>query len=650
MTAVPVALARRPDVRLSRAAAFVLLLAAGALLYVLFQGQQSLAFDGQNDLFSFFNSIRDWFTANRTTAPIFVYAIEPIRVAVKWLVEEYTAVLTALGWIGVTAIGGALGLVFVTWRTALLVVGAFLVIGLLGLWVAMVDTLGLILAAVMLSLLIGIPLGILAGRSDRFQRLVTPVLDFMQIMPTFAYLAPLALLFLIGPATAAVATMIYAMPPAIRITALGIRGVPKETVEAATSLGSTDLQLLRKVQLPMARTTVGLAVNQTIMMALSMVVIAALVAAGGLGQKIISPLETLDVGASFNAGFAIVLLAMVLDRLTASASQATDRRARGRSRITPSQRRTLVIGVAVATAVVVLAGVVLPVGRQFPTGWAFSFAEPVNSLTRWITLNLVGITDGVKNAISYGLLNPVQDTLTNAPWWLVVGLTTGTALLVSGRRAALMVAVSLLAIAGLQVWEHAMETVTQVLVAVAITIVIGIAVGVAAARSDRFSAFIRPVNDAAQTMPSFVYLIPAVALFEPSRFTAIVAAFIYAIPAVIRLVEDGIRAVPATVIEAATAAGASRFQMIFKVQLPVARRSLLVATNQGMVLVLAMVVIGGLVGGGGLGYDVVAGFSQGFKFGQGMAAALALVLLGVVLDRTTQGAAGGRKVAAGAAA
>jgi glycine betaine/proline transport system permease protein len=135
-----------------------------------------------------------------------------------------------------------------------------------------------------------------------------------------------------------------------------------------------------------------------------------------------------------------------------------------------------------------------------------------------------------------------------------------------------------------------------------------------------------------------VYLVPAVALFGPTRFTAILASVIYAVPAVVRLVEDGVRGVSPTVIEAATAAGTSRLQMILKVQLPMARRSLLVAANQGVVLVLAVVVIGGLVGAQALGFDVVAGFSQRSVFGRGIAAAIGIVLLGVVLDRITQGA------------
>jgi glycine betaine/proline transport system permease protein len=172
-----------------------------------------------------------------------------------------------------------------------------------------------------------------------------------------------------------------------------------------------------------------------------------------------------------------------------------------------------------------------------------------------------------------------------------------------------------------------------------------VALGVAAARSRVVSTVLRPINDAAQTLPAFVYLVPAVALFGPTRFTAILASVIYAVPAVVRLVEDGIRGVSPTVIEAATAAGTNRLQMILKVQLPMARRSLLVAANQGVVLVLAVVVIGGLVGAQALGFDVVSGFSQRTVFGRGMAAAIGIVLLGVVLDRITQGAGSRRSVA-----
>jgi glycine betaine/proline transport system permease protein len=166
-----------------------------------------------------------------------------------------------------------------------------------------------------------------------------------------------------------------------------------------------------------------------------------------------------------------------------------------------------------------------------------------------------------------------------------------------------------------------------------------VAVGVAMGRSRRVDAAVRPVLDAAQSMPPFVYLVPFLALFAASRFTAILAAVVYAVPVVTKIVADGIRGVSATTVEAATAAGSTRWQVISKVQLPMSRHALALAANQGVIYVLAMVVVGGLVGAGALGYDVVAGFSQAQLYGKGLAAGAAIVLLGIMLDRVTQAGA-----------
>jgi glycine betaine/proline transport system permease protein len=174
---------------------------------------------------------------------------------------------------------------------------------------------------------------------------------------------------------------------------------------------------------------------------------------------------------------------------------------------------------------------------------------------------------------------------------------------------------------------------------------VGLLLGIASARNDRLAAGLRPVLDGAQVMPSFVYLVPAFVLFDPSRFTAIFAAMIFAVPVVIRLTEAGIRMVPESLVEVATASGATGWQVLVKVRLPSARPAILLAANQAVILVLSMVVVGGLVGGGALGYDVVAGFSQARLFGMGLAAGIVLVLLGIMLDRMTQGAAGRRPVA-----
>jgi len=533
-------------------------------------------------------------------------------------------VLYALGFAGLVAVAGALAAVLAGWRTTVLAVAGFLAFAVLGLWDESVDTLVLTLSAVLLSGLIGGPIGVLAARVPWLGAALRPVLDVMQIMPTFAYLAPMTLLFLIGEPAAVIATLIYAVPATIRITELGIREVSATTVEAATALGSTRWQLLSKVRLPMARKTIVLAVNQTIMMALSMVVITALIDAPGLGQNIMRALERVDVGAAFDAGLAIVIMAVVLDRVTTNAAARSTRHGR-------ATRRWIIAGAALAVVVVIA---VLPIGDGLPK---VSFASPVNDVTGWVELHWFDATEWIKNTASAGLLDPLESVLVTTPWWLFVLVVAVFGTLVSGWRAAGLAALAAAGVAGLGLWQHAMQTLASVLVTIVLTMIIGIVLGVYSARHDWFGAALRPLLDAAQTMPSFVYLLPAVALFGASRFTAIMAGFVYAVPPVVRLVERGLRDVPATVVEAAVSAGSTPRQLLWKVQLPMARGGLLLAANQGIVMVLAMVVLGGLVGAGALGYDVVAGFSQREDFGKGLAAGFAIVLLGILLDRLTQG-------------
>ncbi len=602
------------------------LVVATVIAYAVFRTDG--AADDNDRAFRFFDSVRDWVDDNRDTSPLFLYGFNYARLGVRQLVDVLAAGLSGLGFAGLVAAVTALGAVLAGWRTGLLALGGFLAFGVLGLWEQSVDTLVLTLSAVVLSVLIGVPLGILAARVRWVGAALRPVLDVLQIMPTFAYLAPMTLLFLIGEPAAVIATMIYAVPATIRITALGIAEVSPTAVEAATALGSTRWQLLAKVRLPLARTTIALAVNQTIMLALSMVVITALIDAPGLGQNIVSALQRVNVGAAFDAGLAIVILAVVLDRITTNAARRT------RVHRTDRQRRLRLIGAGVALVVVAVASLVTVDAGDLPT---YSFAAPVNDLVGWIELHWYDVTEGLKNGVSAGVLDPLETVLVTTPWWLFVAAVAAFGTLISGRRAALIAALAAAGPAALGLWQHTMQTLATVLVAIVITMVIGVAVGVFCARHDRLATGVRPLLDAAQTMPSFVYLLPAVALFGASRFTAIVAAVIFAVPPVVRLVERGLRDVPPAVVEAALSAGSTPRQLLWKVQLPMARGGLLLAANQGIVMVLAMVVVGGLVGAGALGYDVVAGFSQRELFGEGLAAGLAIVLLGILLDRLTQG-------------
>lgn len=204
------------------------------------------------------------------------------------------------------------------WRFGLFALLSLLVIRITGFWDQTMVTLALVFSATIISLIVGVPLGILSARSDRFNALLRPVLDFMQTMPAFVYLIPAAMVFGLGRVPGILATVVFAMPPVVRLTALGIRQVNGEQVEAGQAFGCTSMQLLWKVQLPIALPTIMAGVNQTIMMALSMVIIASMVGAGGLGNDVLASIQRLDIGLGFESGLSVVLLAIILDRLTES--------------------------------------------------------------------------------------------------------------------------------------------------------------------------------------------------------------------------------------------------------------------------------------------------------------------------------------------
>lgn len=208
----------------------------------------------------------------------------------------------------------------IAWRASKLKLAIGSAIGLtliwnLGLWSAFVDTLVLVIWAALVSMLIGFPLGILAGKKDGFQTFIMPILDFMQTMPSFVYLIPALLLFGIGKVPALFATVIFSMPPIIRMTDLGIRQVPKDLIEVGESFGCTPMQLLFKIQLPGSIPTIMAGVNQTMMLALSMVVVAAMIGAGGLGAGVLQSIAQLKNGMGFEYGIAVVILAIILDRI-----------------------------------------------------------------------------------------------------------------------------------------------------------------------------------------------------------------------------------------------------------------------------------------------------------------------------------------------
>ena len=622
---------------------------------------------------------KQWSIRNQTTHPVFLYFFEPISDAIDIALRRAETFLLWLPW------PVLLAAVFLTaqkagnLRLGLLTSFCLLFMGLVGLWPESMQTLALMAVSVFIALLIGIPLGIWAGRNKKVERGLRPFLDAMQTMPAFVYLLPVVLFFGIARVPSAVATIIYALPPAIRLTTLGIREVDREAVEAARSFGATPRQVLLKVQLPLALPTIMAGVNQTIMMALGIVVIAAMIGAAGLGGVVLDSLRSLRVGLALEAGLAIMFLAVLLDRL----SEAIAMRNRtgvvvkngrlfprswqtnqliirleagldwlyracgkGLARLAQLSRSDFVVQYAYLFASLLLLAALLWLGRaldwtSFPEAWRFNLQEPTDTAVRWMRDNLFEFELGpfllgtrpFSNFVIVQLLDPLdaffQEFLS---WPALILLVALLGYWVSGWRLALGGAVVLLGIGLLGMWELALVTLSQVIVAVFFSLIIALPLGIWAAKSNTVAAVLRPILDFLQTIPAFVYLVPVIMLFNVGRVPGIMASVLYALPPAIRLTNLGIRQASPEAVEAAQAFGSTSRQLLLKVQLPLALPSIMTGINQTVMMVLAMVVVAGMVGGAGLGLEAVNGLARN-QLGQGIEAGLAIVILAVVIDR-----------------
>ncbi len=625
------------------------ILALWVVIWAVTKGNDTLELAGRErtDVQKRLTEFRDDVIGSRNENPIIQLTYEIgswFTSAVDWLqrmisVENFPRPVPEVGWLGVTAVAVWIGLAVAGWRISVLIGLAFVSFGVFGYWSDAIDLLIITFVAVGVSVLIGMPLAVLMGTGSRaVHAVMTTILDVLQTLPTFVYLAPIVLFFGIGASGAVVCTLLYALPPIIRVAGHGIRSVSAPTIEATDSAGQTGWQRLRKVQLPMARRTIVVGLNQTTLAALSMATIAAFVDGPGLGQPVLDYLKTVNVGGAFVPGLLIVIMAIMLDRTTTAASEYGERAARGG--IDLKQRR---IVLAAAGAPVV---VCLYLSRNY--SWAAEFGETswqsrlegwVNDFFEWFTDTFRDLTQGFKDLISTVLLNPLESLLAESPWWLVATALLALAFALGGLRALGSTVVCIAGLLYFGLWNHAMITLNMTLVGTVLVMILALVFGVWMARNPKLDLVIRPLLDAGQTIPPFVYLIPVLALFGPTRFTAIVAGVVYAAPVAIKLVADGVKAVSPTTLEATRSSGSTTWQEIVKVQLPMARGSLVLATNQGLLYVLAMAVIGGLVGAGGLGYDVVLGFARSEEWGFGAAAAISIVLLGIMVDRIARGAA-----------
>ncbi|MCA0869372.1 ABC transporter permease subunit [Seohaeicola saemankumensis] len=587
-------------------------------------------------------------------------------------------VTTAVGWLlgGVPmALLGFLGLSFVLAS---------------GYWSESMNTLALVAVSVPVALVVGGAIGILANEVPRIKTAVDAVLDVMQTVPTFAYLTPLLLLFGFGPVVGLIASAIYAAPPMARNVILGLERVDPDIKEAAIMSGGTRWQQLFQVELPSASTQIMVGVNQSLMAALSMVIIAAVI--GGfddIGWEVLLTMRKAQFGQSLLAGLVIVVFAVVIDRM--SGAMATERK--------KHDTRVFYGLLLVSVAVTLLFWARLPNPAEF-TALA-PVADHVDQALTTFTVANGATLDAIKNgAMFYGLLplrigldqavlpftwgfawtagmsaalfaagaglclvlawrgrltsglmvmigvGVLETGITNLPWPFVLTGAGALAWVAGGRRLALTVLVLLSTILVSGLWDRALLSLYLSGASVFACTVVGGATGVLCAVSPLAWRVVRPICDMLQTIPLFVFLIPVLMFFQIGEFSAFLAICAYAIVPMIRYTRHGLVSTPPDLIEAATATGATPWQIMRDVRTPYAAPTILLGLNQTILYGFAMLVIAALIGTTGLGQSIYLALGQA-DVGLGLSAGAAMAILALIADRIVQGFAEERRQALG---
>ncbi len=587
-------------------------------------------------------------------------------------------IVTAIGWY----IGGL--------RMALLgLVGLSLVLA-SGYWVESMNTLALVAVSVPLAVLGGGAIGIMAYESPKVRSALLTVLDVMQTVPTFAYLTPLLLLFGFGPVVGLIASAIYAAPPMARNVLLGLERVDHDIKEAAVMSGGTRLQQLFLVELPSATTQIMVGVNQSLMAALSMVIIAAVI--GGfndIGWEVLLTMRKAQFGQSLLAGLVIVVFAMVIDRMSAQMAR--------------TRKRFDLRGVYAILGITAL--LALAMWQSLPGAEDFDLFAPVAA---WVDTSLGAFTathgaalDAFKNAIMFYLFLPLRIGLDNAvlaftwgfqwtgsmslwlfgitiavaaglvwrghllagglllcftiitetgiselPWLFVLAGAATLGWMSGGRSMVIFVLLMLGAILISGLWDRALLSLYLVGISVFFCAVIGMAIGLLCAVSPMAWRMVRPICDMLQTIPLFVFLIPVLMFFQIGEFSAFLAICAYAIVPMIRYTQHGLSTTPQELLDAATTSGATPWQTMVEVRAPYAVPTILLGLNQTILYAFAMLVIAALIGTTGLGQSIYLALGKA-DVGLGITAGAAMAILALVADRLVQGFAEERKRALG---
>lgn len=586
--------------------------------------------------------------------------------------------LTALGWY----LGGL--------RLAALALLGLGYVLIFGYWVKGMNTLALVVVSVPLALLLGAAIGLVANAVPKFNSAVQTLLDVMQTVPTFAYLTPLLLLFGFGPVVGLIASFIYAAPPMARNVILGLQRVEPDIREAAVMSGANRWQQLFLIEIPSAAQQIMIGVNQTIMAALSMVIIAAVI--GGfndVGWEVLLTMRKAQFGESFAAGLVIVIFAILLDRM--SNCFATETRRRSASIAWVIVALTVILTLVelrwlpapedysfVHSAAVTMDNfldrfiaansatldalknsamfyVLLPlriglVKTVQPFTWGFEWT-PLMSLVLYVAAGLIALALAIRNRATVGLClliatGIIVTGITNLPWPFLIAGLGALGWVGGGRKLAAYVIAMTLAVPVMGLWEPALMSIYLCGTAVLACVVVGGAIGAASAFSRRLWSIVQPICDVLQTIPLFVFLIPVLMFFQIGELSAFLAICLYAIVPMIRYTRHGLVSTPKEMIEAAAASGADGWQVLRDVRAPYAAPTILLGLNQTILYAFAMLVIAALVGTTDLGQQIYLALSQG-DVGLGITAGASMAILALVADRLVQAFAEKQKRALG---
>ena len=566
--------------------------------------------------------------------------------------ENKWAVWPALPW--TVVLGGAimLGYNLKGIGLAFLAGLATVYIAIFGQWVPAMETLSFVLVAAPASCILGLLFGSVAYKSKSLESALMPLLNVAQTMPHFSYLIPVMVFFGVGDHAGAIATIIFATPPMIRLTLLGLKRVSPEVVEAAMMSGCNDAQMMFRVLIPTARRDILIGINQVIMQCLAMAVIASFIGAKGLGFNLLLALNQLRIGQALELGICIVLIAVVLDKLSlAWAHKQTDYFA-DLSFLQRHKYGSSFLVLVLIAIIFTFVGQVL-----FGDGINYFYLIPHNqgittelfwqSGVDWMVENWYRGLQTFNTWLIVGVLMPMKAAYLGMPVIATFVLVMGVGYILGGLRSALIVGSFLMFIALTEWWDRALITAYMTSFGVMVSTFIGISVGSLCAQNSVASKVALLVCDTFQTFPSFIYLIPVIMLFGVTDTSVLIAVIVYATIPATRYTVEGLRSVPETLRDAGSMSGVNRLQRWLKIDLPLAFPHIMLGVNQTVVFALFMVIIGAMIGTDDLGQYILKALSDKNGIGNGLMLGLCVAFIGLVVDHLIHTWADKRKVALG---